>query len=249
MAGKTAGNNWVDAGLGIASAFLTDYTQNRANKTQASSLREQAGIYGSMADSSLRAAGMYAGQARMSAKLGKANARNLRLAAAHLDQFEQLALRNATLEARQRVGAGRTEFAANGVMVDTGAAARWEQDEAADAALERLDIMQQFEDQSWQYRTQANVALAEGYAAAAGHAGAAMGAAGDAYAACLQQAAALSQAKKKKKKSWWGTIGAVVGTGVGAVVGSFVAPGAGTALGASIGGGLGGGLGGIADAT
>ena len=213
----TPWQSWTaSSGMAVAGGFFSDYVQNRANRRQGRALREQAGIYGSMAESGLRAAGMYAEQARMAAGLGKANAKNLRLAAAHLDQFEQLALREATLEARRRVGAGRTEFAANGVMVDSGAAARWEQDEAADAALERLDIMQQFEDQSWQYRTQANVALAEGYAAAAQQAGAAMGAAGDAYAARLQQAAALSQARQTRKKSWWNTVGAVAGSAAAA---------------------------------
>jgi len=223
------------SGLQLLGTFLSEYAQNRANKRQARALKEQAGIYGSMADSSLRAAGMYAGQARMAAGLGRANAKNLRLAAAQLDRYEQFALHEATLEARQRVGVGRTEFAANGVLVDTGSAALWEQDEAADAALERLDIMQQFEDQSWQYRTQANKALAEGYAAAAGHAGAAMGAAGDAYAARLQQAAALSQARKARKKGWWGTIGAAIGGTIGGIFGG----GAGAVVGIQTGGAIG----------
>lgn len=213
----------IAAGIGIAApiaqGFLSDYAQNRANKASASALKQQAGIYGAQAEASLRTAAMYAKQAGMNVALGKGNARNLRLAAANLDPYEQYALRNARVEARRRVGEGRTQFAANGVMVDTGAAALWEQDEAADAALERLDIMQQFEDQSWEYRTQANKALAEGYAAAAANAGAAMGAAGDAYAARLQQSAALAQAKQKKKKSWYNTIGAVIGTIGGAAFG------------------------------
>lgn len=204
-------------GSSMAGGFLKDYAQNKANKATARGLREQAGIYATMAGSQLKAAKMYGAQAGSAAKMGQYNAKNLRLAAAHLDRYEQLALHEATQEARQRIGAGRAAFAANGVLVDTGSAALWEQDEAADAALERLDIMQQFEDQSWQYRTQANKALAEGYAAAAGHAGAAMGAAGDAYAARLQQAAAFSQAKQARKKSWWNTIGGLIGGAGGAL--------------------------------
>lgn len=205
-------------GAGIAGGFLKDYAQNKANKATAQGLREQADIYAAMAGSQLKAAKMYGAQAGAAAKMGQFNAKNLRLAAAHLDRYKQLALHEATLEARQRVGAGRAAFAANGVLVDSGSAAIWEQDEAADAALEQLDIMQQFEDQSWTYRTQANQALAEGYAAAAGHAGAAMGAAGDAYASRLQQAAALSQAGTVGKKRWYNTIGGAIGglTGWGA---------------------------------
>jgi hypothetical protein len=207
-------------GLGAASGFLRDYQENAANRRNATALRQQAGIYGGMAESQIKAASMYAGQARMAAAFGRSNAKNIRLAAAHLDRFEQLALHHATLEARARVGEGRTAFAANGVLVDSGSAARWEQDEAADAALEQLDIMQQFEDQGWQYRTQANKALAEGYAAAAGHAGAAMGAAGEAYASRLQQSAALSQANSLRKKHWYNTIGGIFG-GLGGVMASW----------------------------
>ncbi len=201
----------ISAGASILGGYLADRSRNESAKAEAKALRTQAGIYGEMSKSQLMAAGMYARQAAASAKVGQGNARNLRLAAANLDQFEQLALRNARLEARQRVGAGRTQFAANGVVVDTGAAALWEQDEAADAALEQLDIMQQFEDQSWQYRTQANKALAEGYAAAAGQAGAAMGAAGEAYASSLQRMASLSAAASAGKSRYYNTIGAALG--------------------------------------
>lgn len=226
--------------VSIFSGFASDNAYYKAQKANAKSLRQQAGIYGSMASTSLRSAGMYADQAKMNAKFGQANARKLRLAAANLDQYEQMALHNSRIEARRRVGEGRTRFAANGVMVDTGAAALWEQDEAADAALERLDIMQQYEDQSWAYRTQANMALAEGYAAAAGNAGAAMGAAGDAYAYRLQQAAAMAEASKKAKKKHGG-IGAVIGGVAGAVIGTFC--GGNTAAGFMIGSSLGGAVG------
>lgn len=270
-------------GLGsIIGGFMADHAYYKAQKANAKALKQQAGIYGSMADAQLRAAGMYSSQAaaianaakttakfgplyakyaEANARYGQANARRLRMAAANLDDFEQIALHKATVEARQRVGAGRAQFAANGVMVDSGAAALWEQDEAADAALERLDIMQQFEDQSWEYRTQANKALAQGYEAAAGmaanaanvaaeaagqagsaagQAGAAMGAAGDAYAYRLQQSAALAEASKKAKKRYGG-IGAVVGGVAGAVIGTFC--GGNTAAGFMIGSSLGGAVG------
>lgn len=231
------------SGFQIFGTILSEYGQNRANRKQANALLRQAGVqaglYGAMAASQLKAAGMYAAQGKAAAQMGKFNARNLRLAAAHLDRYEQLALHEAVSEARQRVGAGRSAFAANGVLVDSGSAALWEQDEAADAALEQLDIMQQYEDQSWQYRTQANRALAEGYAAAAGHAGAAAGAAGEAYATRLQQAAILSQAKAQakelKKKRWGGTIGSLIGGTLGGIFGG----GAGLAAGIEVGGTIG----------
>lgn len=212
-------------GLGVAGGLLKDWQLNAANRRNATALRQQAGIYNAMAGTydtlsagQLRAAGMYSGQAKMSAALGRGNARNLRRATADLDQFEQLALHHAAQEARARIGTGRASFAANGVLVDSGSAAKWEQDEAADAALEQLDIMQQFADQGWQYRTQANRALAEGYAAAAGQAGAAMGAAGEAagsarqaYATRLQASVALQEARNMRKATWYNTIGGLFG--------------------------------------
>ena len=175
-------------------------------------------------------AGAYMGAAKASVGIGKGNAKSIRLAAAQLDRYEQLNLREATMQAKRRIGQGRTGFAANGVLVDSGSAAMWEQDEAADAALERLDIMQQYEDKSWSYLMQANKAEAEGYqnaagyaAQAAGQAGAAMQAAGSAYASRLQASAARAAAARAKKKKWGGVIGTVAGAAVGAV-GAALAP-------------------------
>ena len=200
------------------SAILGNVLANRANRAQASALREQAGIYDQMS--------------------------------AVIDLYEQFHLREAMLEARRRIGQGRAGFAANGVLVDSGASALWEQDEAADAALEQLDIMQQYEDRSWQYRTQANKAEAEGLLAAANQmggavsaagqaaqaAGAAAATAGQAYALALQAESARSQASRmRKKKSWGATLGVALGAGVGSIF-----PGIGTAAGAAIGGAAGG---------
>lgn len=230
------------------SSILGNYAANRANRQQARALSEQAGIYDQMAGVQLgqaaiqaQGAGMYAKQAAASADLGRGNARNIRLAAAQLDRYEQLNLRESVMQAKRRIGQGRAGFAANGVLVDSGSAAMWEQDEAADAALERLDIMQQYEDRAWTYLMQANKAEAEGYAAAAQQMGAAAAAAGQAaqaagsaYATKLQAASTrAAAARMKKKKSWGATIGAVVGT----VAGSFVGqPMAGAAIGSTIGG-------------
>lgn len=227
--------------IGFASqaigAVLGNIAQNRSNKLQARALREQAGLFDVQAGIYDRGAAMYASQAAGAAAIGENNATNLRLAAAQLDYYEQLRLREATLEARRRIGQGRAGFAANGFLVDSGAAAMWEQDEAADAALERLDIMQQFEDQSWTYRTQANKAEAEGYAAAAQQAAGAAQAAGQAYALRIQAESARAQAARlKKKKSWGATIGVILG----GVVGGVATGGTGVAAGAALGGSLGG---------
>lgn len=243
------------------SGILGNIAANRANRQGARALREQAGIYDQMAgvqlgqaDIAAQGAGMYAKQAAASADLGRGNARNIRLAAAQLDRYEQLNLREAVMQAKRRIGAGRTAFAGNGVLVDSGSAAMWEQDEAADAALERLDIMQQYEDRAWTYLMQANKAEAEGYAAAAQQMGAAAAAegqaaqmAGGAYATKLQAASARAQAARlKKKKSWGATIGSVVGVVGGVALAPFTG-GSSLSL-AAAGAGLGATAGGIADA-
>jgi len=262
--------------IGFASqaigAVLGNVLANRANKAQASALREQSGIYDQMsaitmrqADAQMAGAGaiargaeMYVGQAAASAELGRSNARNLISAAAQLDLYEQFHLREAALEARRRIGQGRAGFAANGVLVDSGSAALWEQDEAADAALEQLDIMQQYEDRSWQYRTQANKAEAEGLLAAANQmggavsaagqaaqaAGAAAATAGQAYALALQAESARAQAARiRNKKSWGATLGVALGAGIGSIF-----PGVGTIAGATAGAAIGGAAGGVYDA-
>lgn len=224
----------ASAASNLASGVFKDIANNRANKRQARALREQAGIYGQMAAAQLGAAGiqaqgagMYAKQAKGAAEMGLFNAKLFRLSAAQLDRYEQLHLSESIKEARERIGQGRAAFAANGVLVDSGSAALWEQDEAADAALERLDIMQQFEDQSWAYLTQANKAEAEGYAAAAtqmGNAAAAAGqaasTAGQAYASALQAQSLRSQANTAKKKSWYNTIGSAFGSFAGSAAGA-----------------------------
>lgn len=230
----TPAENINFAGSAISS-ILGNIAQNRANRQSARALSQQAGIYDQMvgvqlgnAQVQMQGAAMYARQAAGAAALGRGNARNIRLAAAQLDKYEQLNLRESVLRARQRIGQGRTAFAGNGVLVDSGSAALWEQDEAADAALERLDIMQQFEDKSWGYLMQANKAEAEGYAAAAGQmgnaaaaAGQAVATAGEAYATALQASAARAAARRKKKKSWGGVIGSALGVGAGLGLAAF----------------------------
>lgn len=218
-----AGALLLSGGAAVAGGLLKDKAakkqakaENKELQRNAQALREQAGIYGSMAKSQLRAASGYAKQAKGAEAIGKYNSRNLRLASARLDLFEQFALYEAKRDARMRVGEGRASFAANGVLVDSGSSALWEQDEAADAALEQLDIMQQFKEQRWQNDVQATLALAEGYGSAAGYFGGAAGAAGDAYASRLQQAAALSQAQtlastRIKSGGYQNTLGAVLG--------------------------------------
>lgn len=236
----------VGLGLTAASTLYGIYQGDKNNRMGAAALRDQSRLYGAMSGVSLQSAGLaaqtaggYAQQAGAAAAMGRYNARNLRLQAGQLDRYEQFALLESVKQARARIGEGRASFAGNGVLVDRGAAARWEQDEAADAALERLDIMQQYEDQSWTLRTQANRAEAEGYAAAASQMGnaanqmaAAAGYAGQAYGQVLQsqsaarQAASAQRSHNRLKKYVTAAAGAAVGTiaagPIGAAAGAYL---------------------------
>ncbi len=135
-----------------------------------------------------RIGGVVAGTAEYAVKAGKANARAERLLAARIQNVEDIELQAASKRRRELVGEGRAAFAANGVLLESragAATAMWEQDEAADAAIERLQIMQAAEDKAYGHLTAAQQRLAEGYSGAAS----AMGSAGQAYSGAAQTAA------------------------------------------------------------
>ncbi len=234
-----AGNDWKSAGQGAASGFsaagslYSAYEQYRHRKDQGRSLRSaaamsnaQAGLYGQLAGVYSASGRGYLGAAETAGKIGLANAANIRRQAAQLDLYEQRKLQESLLEARRRVGGGRAGFAGNGILVDSGTAALWEQDEAADAALERLDIMQQFEDEGWALLVKANQAEAEGWANAAGYAGQAAGMFGQAAGsmaqaqmAGLQASEYMRQARaadRANRHAWLGSLISGVGSGLSA---------------------------------
>lgn len=213
--------DWQGVGYGIQGAgnFYGAYQQWKHRNDEGLSLYRRAQlsdaeipIYQQMAGVYGQTGRAYLGAGRSAVRLGKANAKNIRRSWANLDMLEQFALREAATEATQRIGAGRAGFAGNGVLVDSGSAALWEQDEVADAALEQLDIMQQFENEGYNLRVQAWQAEAEGYSNAAGYAGQAAGAFGQglasmqqAYTASLQSLAYRQQAReanRRNKHSW-----------------------------------------------
>lgn len=209
-----AGTDWkslgqgVGSGFGAAGSFYSAYQQYKHRKDKGESLRSaaklsdaQAGLYGQLAGVYSTSGKAYLGAAGTAGEIGKANAANIRKQAGMLERYKGMRLVEAAKEARQRIGAGRAAFAGNGVLVDTGAAARWEQDEAADAALEQLDIMQQFEDEGWTLLVKANQAEAEGWANAAGYAGQAAGMFGQAAGTMAQSRMASLQASEYMRQA------------------------------------------------
>lgn len=148
---------------------------------------QQAGAYA-------QAAGAYAGSARYAIEAGKANARETIRAAAQIQAKEDFALAKVNKERRLKVAQGRGAFAANGWIVDSGAAALWEQDEAADAVIEKIQIMQSAENENYNAHVQAKQLLAQGYQTAGGMYGQAASMAMQGYSAALGAQGALQQA-------------------------------------------------------
>ena len=220
--GGTGTTSWGSVAAGISGAggllggLLGMYEAKRNGQRAAAAYNRQAGLYEKQGDIYGMSAEAYGRSAATAISVGKANARNLRLSASMLQRYEDLAVEAAAKEARARIGAGRAGYAANGVLVDSGSAAMWEQDEAADAAIEILDIQQQFEDQGWSYRLQANQAEAAGYGRAAEFAGQAAGAYGQAYGSYLQAVESRRQATETKKDSKY----QMISSGIAAITGA-----------------------------
>lgn len=191
----------IGAGTSIASAIYGHHQGRKAAKAEQAAYRQQAHFTMLQADAMLGAARAQAAAAGYSVRAGKANAKFERALAARVQPVEDLDLQQANARRREKIGEGRAAFAANGILVDSGAAAKWERDEIADAAIEKLQIMQAAEDQIQGHLWNAAMRLSEGYAqAGAAYSGAAQ-TASSAYATALQAIGALQQAGAVQKPS------------------------------------------------
>ena len=234
----------VASGIGtITNSLLTSRANRKAAKANAAAYGQQMALYGQQMAMQLKAANAYSGAARRAKEVGQANAKEARLRASYIQEYEDFALEKANKERRQIIGQGKVSFAANGVLLEArkdSAVAMWEQDEAADAAIEKLQIMQQAEDEAYGYLKEAQHRLAEGYAAAANYYGQASSAAAEAVQSALgnQQALANKIAAEKAAKKRKG-FGSIIGGAAGAIVGAFGGP-AGAAIGFNIGAQVGG---------
>lgn len=191
----------------------------------------QQAAYRAQAANCLRMADMYSGAARaqaatagMALRAGRANAKREIQLASYVQPVEDLNLQQANARRRAKIGEGRAAFAANGVLVDSGAAARWEIDEAKDAAVEKLQIMQSAEDQVYSHRVAAWQHEIQGYSNAGAAYGAAAQTAAQGYAAALSAVNALNGAGAVQGPSGaalaLGITGTVAGT-VGGVASSW----------------------------
>lgn len=152
--------------MGFNSSKKAAKAQEAAYRAQAHNYLQQGQIYLQSAAAQAAVGGRIAGTAKFAIQAGKANAKQERLMASRIQAIEDIQLQKVNKERRQKIGSGRAAFAANGVLVDSGAAGMWEQDEAADAAIEKLMVMQAAEDQAYGHLTRAQGLLAQGYSQA-----------------------------------------------------------------------------------
>lgn len=202
----------IGTAAGIGSSILGHRSSKKAAKAQEAAYRAQAHNYLAMADAYSRAASAQAATAKYALRIGAANAKREIQLAAGIQPVEDLNLQQSLARRRAKVGEGRANFAANGVLVDSGAAALWEIDEAKDAAIERLQIMQSAEEQVYGHKVAAWRHEMEGYGQAAGaYAGAAQTAA-QAYSAALNAVGAFQGAGAVQGPSSLATGLSIVGT-------------------------------------
>lgn len=213
-----AGAKIVGSVLGHNSEKARARAERAAYRAQAQSLLKQSDAYLNAASMQAGNASLIAGTAEHALKLGRANAKAERLLASRIQPIEDIELQRVNKERRQKVGAGRAAFAANGVLVDSGAAARWELDEAMDAAVEKIMVMQAAEDRAFNHLSNAQRRLTEGfsgaantYAQAAGAYGAAAQTAASGFSSALSAMNAYRSASAVRGPSALGTALAVAG--------------------------------------
>lgn len=222
----------------LANGILGSISQYKTNKAKASNYDEQAAALERNGQMLYQSAQMSAKQAEMAITLGKENSAAIVTQAGKIDEQKQYLLREANEKARARIGAGKTAYAASGILLEAradAAVAKWEQDEEANATLTKLDIMNQAENTIYNYMGEARESLLQGYNAAANYYGQASVTAHQATAS-MQEAARYKvlaeELRKKKSNSILGGILQAVCTIGGAAFGGV----AGASIGSSIGG-------------
>lgn len=210
----------------IANAVTAEKQRRAAERANAASYRQQAQLYSLQASNYMAAAKLSAQNARVNAEIGEQNARQTRLRASYIQQYEDFNLQASRKQRRALIGQGKANFAANGILLEAreGAATSiWEADEEADAAIERVNIMQQAEDEAYGYLVNAQHALVSGYSSAASSAADAAAQASNAVSSAMQATQATDNAISAERAARKKNRGGVFGSSIGAVIGSVAA--------------------------
>jgi hypothetical protein len=132
---------------------------------QSNQYNQQAGIYGLQGELLNQQADQFDRQAGFASAMGKYQANLDTNRAAQAQTQGELNQGEAAKGAQQVVGAGKTAFAANGVLIESragSAASMWEQDEAANLAYEQSLIKANADNEVFGYLANANMAKAQG---------------------------------------------------------------------------------------
>ena len=229
----------LSAGMSIFNGLMNSMMQRKQNKAQAGLYDQQAVAYEKQSQWLVESANMTASQAKLAVEMGAANAREITKQAGKIDPQKQLQLQAVNQTRRAKIGRGKAAFASAGILLESragAAVAKWEEDEAADAALEKLNVMNQAETSVYNYLVNAKQAKIQGYSQAANHAGQAAQIAADANNA-FQEAVRLKAAAEelRNKSTSGGLLGGILG-GICTIVGAAVGGPAGAAIGSAVGG-------------
>lgn len=230
--------NGVTGVATVAANLLSGIGESKKARSSARQYEDAAKALDIQSAGLLDSAKLYARSAEMSKEAGEANAREIVRQAGTIDPQKQFQIGAVNLKRRAGVDAGRTTYASQGILLearDGAAVAMWEQDEVADAVLEKLNVMQEAEDQVYSYLVKAKDAKIQGLYQAAQSYGNAMQTAGQAQEAinkAIEYRRIASQLRKSSKGGLFKSIAtAAVATVAGIATGGLGFAAAGTIAG------------------
>ena len=135
-------------------ARANGFAQMRQLQMQSAMLAQQANAYMAQSGAFVRQADAYAMQAQIEARTGQILQANEMTRASQAEKEADEQSRRAAELRRQMIGGAKTQFAANGVLLESrpqSAVAMWEQDETADLAYELMGIKDKRDNEVWGY--------------------------------------------------------------------------------------------------
>lgn len=146
-------------------ARANGFMQMRQFQIQSSMLAKQASAYMAQSGAFVKQANAFVDQAQIAARTGQILQANEMVRASQAEKEAEQQSRRAAELRRQMIGGAKTQFAANGVLLESrpqSAVAMWEQDETADLAFELMGIKEKRDNEVWGYVWNGNQARLQG---------------------------------------------------------------------------------------
>ena len=146
-------------------ARANGFAQMRQLQMQSAMLAQQANAYMAQSGAFVRQADAYVMQAQIAERTGQILQANEMARASQAEKEAEEQSRRAAELRRQMIGGAKTQFAANGVLLESrpqSAVAMWEQDETADLAYELMGIKDKRDNEVWGYVWNGNQARLQG---------------------------------------------------------------------------------------